>query len=128
MRRSQFTVDQINACLQQVAQGRAIEDVAAQWSVSVRTIYRWRDRYDLKDDDGIDAKDQLRQQLARCQRRVADLERDVQALTQALVGRYDSVDDRRRIIDGFIREQGMSERHACELAALPRSTKRYAAS
>lgn len=126
MRTSRFSEQQIVECVSRLRVGESAEDLAHEFAVSVRTVYRWRQRFDPEDDDGYDIKQRLQREVTELRQRCALLEHDVEALTQALVGRYDSLDDRRRIIEGFMREQGMSERHACDLARVPRSSKRYA--
>lgn len=126
MRTSRFSEQQIVDCVSRLRKGETPEDLAQEFTVSVRTVYRWRQRFDPDDEDGFDSKQRLQREVNELRQRCVLLEHDVEALTQALVGRYDSLDDRRRIIQGFMRDQGMSERHACDLARVPRSSKRYA--
>ncbi|TVR44792.1 MAG: hypothetical protein EA402_06040 [Planctomycetota bacterium] len=125
VRRSRFHADLIAATLKRIELGERAEDLADELGVSVRTIYRWRERGAPLAAHSSARVAELEGEILRLQKINAQQVEDIAALSAALVGRYDSIADRRRIIEGFIREHQMSERHACDLVDLSRSTKRY---
>ena len=122
MRRSKFSEDEIRAFLSEVENGRTIEDLCQDLGISERTYYRWRDRY-----TGVVSMVEYRAletEVKILRKRLAERDEDVHNLIQALTGRYDGLEDRVRIANGLMEECNVSERQACRLAALNRSTKR----
>lgn len=90
--------------------------------ISERTYYRWRDRY----SGVVSMLDYraLEHEVKVLRKRLDERDQDVHNLIQALTGRYDALDDRVRIANGLMEECQVSERQACRLASLNRSTKR----
>jgi putative transposase len=118
-----YSEQQIQAFLEEVSGGLPVADLCARLGISERTYYRWKER--SRGGVDPDAFRRLEDENRSLRRRLAEKEEDVHSLISALVGRYDSIEDRRRIADGLMRERAVSERHACELTKLHRSTKRY---
>ena len=48
-----MTEQRYQAVLDVIAEGRAVMEVASQWSVSRRTVHRWLARYEAQGLDGL---------------------------------------------------------------------------
>ncbi|MBF6303097.1 IS3 family transposase [Nocardia amamiensis] len=106
------------------AEGRSGEEIAAELEVSAATLYNWRRQYGGMDTDAAKELKELREQNARLKRLLADAELEKDALREIAKGKMVSPAARRRVVgmlkDGF----GMSERFACRVVGLSRSTYR----
>ena len=121
MRRSKYSEKEIRAFLAEVENGREIDDLCQGLGISERTYGRWRDRY-----SGVVSMVEYRaleHEVKVLRRRLEERDQDVHNLIEALTGRYDGLDDRMRIANGLMEECQLSERKACRLAALNRTTK-----
>jgi putative transposase len=76
VKRKRFSVEQITAVLQQVATGVPIGDVCRQVGVSEQTYYRWKKVYgNMAPSEARELK-QLRDEVTKLKRLVADLSLD----------------------------------------------------
>jgi putative transposase len=64
----------------ELAKGLTIDDVCRKHGVSVRTYYRWRDRYDPASADDTHRVEVLEAEIDRLKRLVAELMLDKQML------------------------------------------------
>ena len=53
MREMSVTEQRYQAVLGVISEGRAVMEVASQWSVSRRTVHRWLARYEAQGLDGL---------------------------------------------------------------------------
>lgn len=76
MKKKRFSVEQITSVLQQVAAGVPVGDVCRQVGVSEQTFYRWKKAYGgMLPSEARELK-QLRDEVLKLKRLVADLSLD----------------------------------------------------
>ena len=76
MKKKRFSVEQITAVLQQVSGGVPVGDVCRQVGVSEQTFYRWKKEYaGMLPSEARELK-QLRDEVTKLKRLVADLSLD----------------------------------------------------
>ncbi len=76
MKKKRFSVEQITAILQQVANGVPIGEVCRQVGVSQQTFYRWKKVYGSMPPSEARELKQLREENTKLKRLVADLSLD----------------------------------------------------
>jgi putative transposase len=76
VKRKRFSVEQITAVLQQADQGVAVGDLCRKVGISEQSFYRWKKAYGgLQPSEARELK-QLRDEVTRLKRLVADLSLD----------------------------------------------------
>jgi putative transposase len=84
MSRARHTETEIIAVLKQVEPGRNAKDVAREAGVSKHTIYDWRAKYDGMEVSEAQEVKQLRGEIGRLNKLVADLSLDKGALQSVI--------------------------------------------
>ena len=88
MKRTRFTDEQIVRALKEYDNGRKVPDICRELSISEGTFYRWRSKYggmDVADTKRLKA---LEDENRRLKRMVAEQALDIDALKEALQGKY----------------------------------------
>ncbi|WP_282780681.1 IS3 family transposase [Nocardia sp. CC201C] len=106
------------------AAGKTGEEAAAEIGVSAATLYNWRRQYGGVDTDAAKELKELREQNARLKRLLADAELEKDALREIARGKFLSPATKRRAVDMLREVKSMSERFACKVVGLNRSTYR----
>ncbi|MFI6315864.1 IS3 family transposase [Nocardia fusca] len=106
------------------AEGLTGEQIAADLGVSAATLYNWRRQYGGMDTDAAKELKELREQNARLKRLLADAELEKDALREIKQGKILGPTAKRRAADMLRDRMGMSERFACKVVGLARSTYR----
>ena len=76
MKKKRFSVEQITAVLQQADQGVTVADLCRKVGISEQSFYRWKKAYgNLQPSEARELK-QLRDEVTRLKRGVADLSLD----------------------------------------------------
>jgi putative transposase len=128
MSRSRHTEAQIIDALKRVEAWQKAEEVARQCGVSKHTIYAWKAKYGGMDVSEAQEVKQLRGENARLKRLVAELTLDDAGQGCAAVGdpkKLPGLVERRAEVRRLVKDYSVSQRHACELMKIPRSTQRY---
>ena len=125
VRGSRFTEEQIIAALARLESGEAAESICGDLGITPQTLYRWRWRFGGMDAGSAKLATELQRERTRLSTRVRELAQDVQVLRSILTRVMDEPAARRAAAEFAMREYGLSERHACRLLAVPRSTLRY---
>ena len=84
MKKKRFSVEQITAVLQQAATGIPVGDLCRQVGISEQTFYRWKKAYGTMLPSEARELKQLRDEVVRLKRLVADLSLD-KAMLQDIV-------------------------------------------
>ena len=84
MKRKRFSVEQITTVLQQAATGIPVGDLCRQVGISEQTFYRWKKAYGTMLPSEARELKQLRDEVVRLKRLVADLSLD-KAMLQDIV-------------------------------------------
>ena len=88
MKKKRFSIEQITAVLQQVAQGVPVADVCRQVGISQQSFYRWKKEYgNLQPSEARELK-QLREENTKLKRLVADLSLDKVMLQDVLQKKF----------------------------------------
>ncbi|QHD88374.1 IS3 family transposase (plasmid) [Gordonia sp. JH63] len=106
------------------AEGKNGEEIAADLEVSAATLYNWRRQYGGMDADAAKELKELREQNGRLKRLLADAELEKDALREIAKGKILSPTAKRAAIDMLKDVKNMSERMACRVVGLSRSTYR----
>ncbi|WP_371856499.1 IS3 family transposase [Nocardia anaemiae] len=106
------------------AAGRSGEEIAAELGISAATMYNWRRQYGGVDTDAAKELKELREQNARLKRLLADAELEKDALREIAKGKILSPAAKRRAVDMLKDVMSVSERFACKVVGLYRSTYR----
>ena len=125
MRGSRFTEEQIIAALARLESGEAAGNICRDFGITPQTLYRWRWRFGGMDAGAARLATELQRERAHLSARVRELGLDVKVLSAILTRVLDEPAARRAAAEFAMREFGLSERHACRLLAVPRSTMRY---
>jgi putative transposase len=93
--------------------------------VSKHTLYAWKAKYGGMDVSEAQELRQLREENARLKRMVADLSLDKDMLQSVIRKKLLGLVVRRAEVQRLVEEFSASQRHACELLEIPRSSCRY---
>ena len=88
MKKKRFSVEHITSVLQQVVAGVPVGDVCRQVGVSEQTFYRWKKQYGAMLPSEARELKQLRDEVSRLKRLVADLSLDKVMLQDVLQKKY----------------------------------------
>ncbi|WP_280493247.1 IS3 family transposase [Nocardia asiatica] len=106
------------------AAGASGEEIAADLGISAATLYNWRRQYGGMDTDAAKELKELREQNARLKRLLADAELEKDALREIAPGKLLGPAAKRRAVGMLVQVKGMSERFACKVVGVHRSTFR----
>src|SRR5690606_9050859 len=120
-----YSETEIVRILQEISQGKALAEVARQYGVSENTIYRWKSRYGDMSSAEIQRVRELEAENARLTRMLAEQLMDNDALKELLRKKMVSPDARRQAAQQLVETKRYSQRRACKLVSVARSTARY---
>ena len=118
-----FSSQEIELYLAEVEAGLSIGQLCVKLSISERTYYRWKERFRKRVDPAYHRK--VLKENRSLRRTNVQLEEDVHNLVTLLLSLHEGSNARRSLAKKIIDQFDVSERHACELLHLHRSTKRY---
>ncbi len=125
MRQSRPTEEQIVAILNQVERGTSVREACRQNEIARETFYRWRRKYGGMNASQAQQVKRLEDENRRLKKLVEDLRLDREALKEALLQEVVTLAKRRALIRHWRQTFALSERRACRLAGVDRSTLRY---
>jgi len=109
-----------------VEAGRKVSDLCCEHGFSEQTLYRWKARYGGMRAQDADLVRGLEEEVFDLRRRLRACAREQSAVRELLIDWLGSLDARRGAVRVLL-ELGASERRACELVGLARSSFRYRA-
>ncbi len=125
MKGKRYSEEQIVHILKEVERGKSIAAVAREYGVSETTIHRWRGKYRGMDQAELKRLKELEAENARLKKIVADQAVDEGRLPRSPGKRTVSPRAKRTAVRSAENGNGISERRACRLVGLARSTARY---
>jgi len=127
MKGTRHSEEQIIAILKQGEAGVATAELCRQHGISEQTCYRWKAKYGGMDSSEAKRLKQLEDENRELKHVVADLTLDNRALKDVLSKKLVAPAGLRAAVRYVGVEYEMSERQACRLLGLGRSTHRYPA-
>ncbi|MGH7281064.1 MAG: IS3 family transposase [Polyangiaceae bacterium] len=127
MRRSKFSEAQIIGFLKQHEAGKSAKEISREAGVVEHTFYRWKAKYGGLEVSQAQEKRRLEDENRRLKQIVADQTLDIAALKSVVGKKVVTAAKRRGVVTDLRTTFGMSERRACRLVALNRSTQQYRA-
>ncbi|WP_145198569.1 IS3 family transposase [Thalassoglobus polymorphus] len=125
MKKSQFTDQQIAFALKQAETGTPIEEVCRKLGISQQTFYRWKKKFAGLGTEELRRLKSLEEENKRLKSLVADLSLDKQILQDVLFKKALKPARLRECVEGAKSCYRISERRACVLVGLARSSHRY---
>ena len=129
MARRIFTTEQIIGKLREaevlLSQRQPLGSVCRALEISEQTYYRWRKEYGGLRTDQAHRLKELERENVRLKRLVADLPLDKAMLQEAALGKTVSPAARRKSVTHVRAVFGVSERRACRVIRISRSSQRY---
>ncbi|HEV2398577.1 MAG TPA: IS3 family transposase [Candidatus Sulfotelmatobacter sp.] len=127
MKGTRHSEEQIIAILKQGEAGLTTAELCRQHGITEQTYYRWKAKYGGMDSSEAKKLKQLEDENRKLKHVVADLTLDNRALKDVLFKKLVTPAGLRAVVSYVEVEYQMSERHACRLMGLGRSTHRYRA-
>ena len=125
MKRSKFSEEQIIYAIKQVEVGVPIAQLCRKYGISQQTFYRWRNKYGGLAASELKRLKELERENTQLKKLVADLSLDKQILAGG-VGKKRLKPARKRQLVGRAQDRyQVSERRACGLMQIQRSSHRY---
>lgn len=125
MKKSRYTEEQVIDAVKQMEAGRKAKELARELGVSEATLYAWKSKYGgLEVSEARRLRD-LEQENARLKKLVAELSLDKDALQTVIRKKRMELVERRRDVALVMAKHRLSERQACKLLELDRTTYRY---
>ncbi|HSR07505.1 MAG TPA: IS3 family transposase [Bryobacteraceae bacterium] len=125
MKKGRFTTEQIIGVLKQHEAGRKVQELAREMGVSEATIYTWKSKYGGMDVSEAQRLKRLEDENRRLKQLVADLSLDKEALKGIGAKKRLELAGLRTDVAFAMAQYEMSERQACKLVDLDRSSYRY---
>ncbi|KAA5546359.1 IS3 family transposase [Roseiconus nitratireducens] len=125
MKKSRFTNEQIAFALKQAESGTPVEEVCRKLGVSQPTFYRWKKKFEGRGVEELRRLKSLEEENKRLKALVADLSLDKQILQDVLFKKALRPARLRAAVEGTRQAYKISERRACKILGLARSTCRY---
>ncbi|MCX6567390.1 MAG: IS3 family transposase [Candidatus Aminicenantes bacterium] len=124
MKKSKFTEEQIAFALRQAETGTRVAEVCRKMGISEQTYFRWKKKY-----AGLGVSElrlrQLEEENKQLKRMVADLSLDKQMLQDVLSKKILKPARKRRQVTQLRDAYWVSERRACRVVMICRSSQRY---
>jgi len=117
MKQSRFTEAEIIYAVKQLEAGISVKELTRKYGVTEQTIYRWRRKYDGLSPSELKRLKELERENSRLKKLVADLRCAVKKAVKP--GR------KRNLAMDISQDYGISQRRACRLLQLNRSTYQY---
>ena len=127
MRSKRHSEEQIIAVLKQAQAGIKTAEICRQHGISEQTYYRWKAKYGGLELSEAKKLRRLEEENRKLKQLVGDLSLDKQALQGRVVKKLLAPQARREAVNHVIEHHHRSERKACGLIRLARSTQRYRA-
>src|SRR3954462_10038975 len=124
MKRTRFTEEQIVAILKQSEAGLKTAEVCRQNGISEATFYKWKAKYGGMGVSDVQKLKRLEEENSKLKRVVADLTLNNVVLKDLLGKKLLEPASKRAAVTVAIQQHGISERRACRLTQLARSTQR----
>jgi putative transposase len=86
--KKRFSIEQITAVLQQAAQGVPVAELCRKVGISEQSFYRWKKAYGALQPSEVRELKQLRDEVAKLKRLVADLSLDKVMLQDVLQKKF----------------------------------------
>ena len=125
MRRSKFSEEQIAMALRQGEVGTPAAEICRKLGISHETLYRWKKVYGGLGVPELRELRQLRDENRRLKQLVADLNLDRAILQESLKKKMVKPAERRQVVEWAQSAFRVTERRACHVIGLARSTMRY---
>ena len=127
MKKGRFTEEQILGAVQQMANGRTATEIAREMGVSKHTIYGRNQKYGGMSSDDAKRLKHLEEENRRLKIAVADLMLDRDVLKAVISKKRVELVSRREDVAFAMAKFPISQRKACELMQIERSSCRYEA-
>jgi putative transposase len=127
MKGTRHSEEQIIAILKQGEAGLTTAELCRQHGITEQTYYRWKAKYGGMDSSETKRLKQLEDENRKLKHVVAELTLDNRALKDVLSKKLVAPVGLRAAVSHIEMEYERSERHACRLLGLARSTHRYRA-
>lgn len=125
MRKSKFTEAQIISVLKAQEGGKKVADLCRKLGISEATFFRWKEKFGGMELSEAKAHRQLEDENRELRQKVDDLALDNRVLRHIVEEKVASVEERRAAVRVLMNNFDLSERRACELVGLQRSSWRY---
>lgn len=117
--------EEIVGLLQRAEQGESVRETCRQSGIALETFYRWRRKYGGMSVGQAQGLTRLETENRRLKKLVAELRIDRAALRDALSRELVSTAARRQVTQRWQLAFSLSERRACRILGMDRSTFRY---
>ncbi len=125
MKQSRFTEEQVVHALRQAESGTPVVEICRKLGITEQTFYRWRRQFAGMGIAELRRLRQVEEENRRLKQLVADLTLDKHMLQEALRNKRVKPAQKRAVVQFFRVGFRVSERRACRVAGVPRSTCRY---
>ncbi|MBG0792633.1 IS3 family transposase [Methylocystis sp. H62] len=124
MKKKRFTEEQIIGILREQEAGAKVADLARKYAVSEATLYNWKAKFGGMDASEAKRLKALGDENAKLKRLLADQMLEAAALRE-LLGKMVGPAVKRAAVAHLRAVMGLSERRACNIVAIDRTTVRY---
>ena len=114
---------EIREALVAESNGESLIDICSRLGISERTFYRWKNR--IRTEISPELVDELEEEIRLLRRQLQRKEDEIHILIRTLAGEFASLAERRSLAQKLIDDSGVSERKACNMVGINRSSKRY---
>lgn len=115
---------EIREALVAESNGEPLSGICERLGISERTFYRWKSRVRVHVSQEL--VDELEDEIRLLRRQLQRKDDEIHILIRTLAGEFASLAERRSLAQKIIDDTGVSERKACSMVGIHRSSKRYA--
>ncbi|MFN7998007.1 MAG: IS3 family transposase [Bryobacteraceae bacterium] len=127
MKKTKHSEEKMIAAVKQLEAGRSAKELARELGVTDQTLYNWRAKYSGMDVSDAKRLKSLEDENRRLKTMVADLSLDKEALKAVIPKKRVELVSARRDVAFVMAEFAYSERQACKLVDVDRTSYRYEA-